>query len=91
MTKWKYSQTLWLQLNYLSFNIADARSFIKKSDKSIYNMKAKLRLITEPNWTDEEIKILMDEGPEQASFKTNRTLNSCRIKKSRLCKLIRSK
>ena len=49
-------------------------------------MKRRLGLISVPNWTEEEEKYLIEHGVEEASLKFNKSINSCKIKLSRLRK-----
>jgi hypothetical protein len=86
VSKWKLSQKLWLQLNYRHFDIGKARQFIKKSDKAIYQKKEKLGLLTMERWTDVQVTFLMENGSLATAEKYHKSINSCRVKKSRLCK-----
>ena len=83
---WKLSQLIWLQVNYLSFDIDKAVAFIGKSKTSIYEMKRKIGCISVNNWTIEQEKYLIENGAKSTSLLTNKSLNSCRIKLSRLTK-----
>lgn len=86
MSVWKTSQILYLKLNYLCFNIDDAVAFIKKSKQCIYDKKSKLGLLTCVNWTVEQEKFLIENGAAETSILTGKTLNACKVKRTRLLK-----
>lgn len=81
---WKLSQVMYLITNCNHFDIKKAVEFIGKSQDTIYEMKRRLEYYTCENWTKEQEIFLLENGIEETSLLTNRTLNACRIKKLRL-------
>jgi hypothetical protein len=73
-------------VNYHAFDINKAVKYIGKSKKAIYEMKRRLGYISIPNWTKKQEAYLLKYGCKATSLLTNKTLNSCRVKLSRLLK-----
>jgi hypothetical protein len=86
MSTWRFSSDLYLKLNYHDNTVNNMKKFINRNNKAIYERIRILGLQKIPNWTDDEIQILLTESPTNASLILKRSYNSCLIKKSRLCK-----
>jgi hypothetical protein len=73
-----------METNIRSFDIKKATETIGKSKKAIYSMKLRMGLKTVPNWSKDEIEILLNNSIEDSSIILNKSKNSCRLKKWRL-------
>ena len=83
---WKYSEILYLKINYGKISYKKMLKWMgKHSEKTISNKAVSLGISNKRNWSEKEIEILRNNSPKIASKIINRSVNACKIKKSRLC------
>ena len=87
--KWRYSRELYLKLNYGRMTYSEMRKFMSEhSEKAISNKAVKLSLSDKQNWNPIECMIAIYYPNAIGRKLTNRSINSLKIKKCRLLKLL---
>lgn len=85
--KWKYSQILYLKLNYGKMPYSEIKKFMPEhSEKAISNKAIKLGLSNKQNWNPYECLVSLYYPNKIGEKLTNRNKNSLKIKKCRLIK-----
>lgn len=85
--KWKYSQELYLKLNYGHKTYKQMQKFMpERSEKAISNMAVKLGLSNKKNWTPYESIVALYYPNKIGERLTNRSKNALKIKRCRLIK-----
>jgi len=85
------SQELLLKELYFKKSTQHIAKALNKSEKAVYELARKRGYKKIPNWTNNELVSLLENGAKKTSEIYNRSYNSCLIKKSRLCKLHKNK
>lgn len=81
----KLSDIYYIGLNYKRKTAVEIEKIIGVNKKTIHEIGRRYRLKKVINWTKDEVDILIKIGALEASKILNRSYNSCKIKKSRLC------
>jgi hypothetical protein len=85
--KWKYSQEIFLRLNYGRQTYKDMQKFMPaRSEKAISNMAVKMGLSNKRNWNPYECIIALYYPNKIGEKLINRSRNALKIKKCRLIK-----
>ena len=77
--KWRYSEELYLKLNYGHQTYAEMQGFIKRPVKQISSKAVRLGISKKRNWSKEEIALA-----KNGELPINRNYNSWKIKKHRI-------
>jgi hypothetical protein len=85
--KWKYSQIVYLKLNYGRMTYAKMRKFMPEhSEKAISNKAVELGLSDKQNWNPFECIVAIYYPNKTGELLTNRSTNALKIKRCRLIK-----
>lgn len=85
--KWKYSQELYLKLNYSRMTYIEMRKFMPEhSEKAISNKAVELGLSDKQNWNPFECLIALYYPNEKGKKLIHRSINALKIKRCRLIK-----
>jgi hypothetical protein len=84
MKKWKLSQEIYLKIFYKEQPLSHFAELFGKSVKAVQMKARKLDRVKIPDWTKEEVQILLSQPTKQAAEITGRSVASCKTKKTRL-------
>jgi len=90
MKQLSLKQELQLKELYFKTSLKETAIIMSKSEKAISELARKRGYKKIPNWNDNEIISLFENGAKKTSEIYKRSYNSCKIKKSRLCKSLKS-